>query len=135
LRGLDCSLPLIWVGPDREPRVRSGHGNLRGVDDDAGVERDDPSLVGKQRIDVELAQRRSIHYELRTAHQRVGNRLEIRRRPVAISFQEIVDARLAHEVAGELAIERRQRHRAIPYHLGGDPSCAEEDDRVKQAIL
>ena len=92
-------------------------------------------VIGEQRIDVEFGDLLDVDEELRQLHQSGGNRLEIGRRPVAISFQEIVDARLAHEVAGKLDIERRQCHRTVPHHLGGDPARSEQDDRPEQAIL
>ena len=58
-------LPAVGIGPDREPRIWRRHVELVPLDANAGVERDHAGLVGEQRIDVELAQGRAIHHELR----------------------------------------------------------------------
>ena len=48
-------LPLVGIRPDREPRIWRRHIELARLDSNAGIERDHASLIGEQRIDVELA--------------------------------------------------------------------------------
>ena len=48
-------LPLVRVRPDCEPRIWPQHTELESLNPDTGVKRDHASIIGEQRIDVELA--------------------------------------------------------------------------------
>ena len=65
--------PIDWIGPDGQPRIGALRLHLGRIDAYASVEGNDLKLVGEQGIDVELLHRRTIHHQLRQAHQDVGD--------------------------------------------------------------
>jgi hypothetical protein len=50
----DSGLPAVRIRPDRKMRIGGGHIELSQFDANAGIERHDTGLIGKERIDVEL---------------------------------------------------------------------------------
>ena len=48
-------LPLVGIGPYRQPRIRRRQIELARLNANAGIERNDAALIGEQRIDVELS--------------------------------------------------------------------------------
>ena len=79
--------------------------------------------------------RRAIDHELRQPHQRVGDGVEIGGRPVAIALEQLEDARLLHQVARKLDIERRKRHGRVIEDLRRRAAGAEQDHRAEQPVL
>ena len=133
--GADPALPLVGIRPDGEIGIGTRQLHLARLDAQPSVQRDHAGLVRKQRVDVELLDRRAIDHELRQPPQRLGDRREVGGRPVAIAFEQLVDAGLLHEIARQLVIQRRQRHRRIVDDLGCRASRSEQDHRAEQGIL
>ena len=59
----------------------------------------------------------------------------IGRWPVAIAGKQLGDARLVHQVARQLHVERRQGDGGVGDHLDRGAAGAEQDDRAEQRVL
>ena len=123
--GGNPALPLVGIRPDGEIGMRSCHLHFARLDAEPRVEGDHAGLIGEQWIDIELLDRRAVDHELRQPPQRLGNRREIGGRPVAIAFQQLVDAGLLHQIVRQLSIERGQRHGGVVDDLGCRAARAE----------
>ena len=84
--GVGPAFPLVGVRPDGETQIGSFHLDFAWLDADAGVQGNDPCLIRKQRIDIELPDRRAVDHELRQPRECVGYRHKIGRASLAISF-------------------------------------------------
>ena len=73
---------------------------LLAADAQAGVKRNDPFVVGKQRIDVELDQLRQVGQHLRQRDHHVADGVQLRRRMITVAGQQLRDARVGDDVRG-----------------------------------
>ena len=121
----------LVLGPDRaqhqrsagaerrpSPRAHSGTAGWPGARSEFGrtdqnprVQREHARLVGEQRIHVDLDHLAQIDDELRELDQRQADRLPIRRGPAPVALQQLGHASAAHQLAGEVHVERRKSDR------------------------
>ena len=72
--------------------------------------------------------------EIAEPHQHLGDGPDIGRRAVAVALEQAPDAGLAHQVVGEVEIERRQGVRRVAHHLDGGAAGAEHQERPEGGI-
>ena len=72
--------------------------------------------------------------EIPEAHQHLGDGSDIGRRTLAIALEQAPDAGLAHQVVGEVEVERRQRVRRVAHHLDRGAAGAERQERPEGGI-
>jgi hypothetical protein len=91
-------------------------------------------VVGEERIDVEFGELGQIGKHLREGDQDVADRIEPRRGMVAEAGEQPGDPGARHQLAGEHAIERRQRDRAVGDDLDRRAAVAEQQHRPEQGV-
>ena len=75
-----------------------------------------------------------VRHEVAQADQGFRDRVDGGGRPIAISLQELPDARLPHQIAGELQVERRQAVGRVAHHLHRRPSGSEHQERPERLV-
>ena len=108
---------------------------LDGGDRNAGVDGDQSGLVGKHRIEIDLADFREIGRELGELDQEKLDGACIGGWHVAVGFEDARHARARDQSAGEREVERRQRQRLVVDHFDGGAALAENDDRTECRIV
>ena len=122
---------LQRVGSDGEPG-QVGLGDVGPVQDDPGVERDQPLGRGEQRVDVDLRDPALLDDEQAEPHQQLLQGVEVDRargRGRRRSASEIVGP-LDHPPR-ERRVQRRQAQRPVPEHLDELAAHAEQEHRAE----
>ena len=100
-----------------------------GATRDAGIDRDHATRIGKQRIDVELADLGQVSGHLRQRHQHLLYRLRIGGRHITIGGEDTRDPRAGRIMsAARLASERRQGERLVVDLLHRRATAPEDND-------
>ena len=145
--GRPCRRILRRVRADGEPG-QLVFANLRRMQDDARVERDQPARAlcsrlrrrcargrgGEQRVDVDLLDPGLLDHELAETHQQARQRVEVDRRAAAHALERLVDHRLLHHAPRQRRVERGQGERAVAKHLDQLAARAEQQHRAELRV-
>ena len=119
-RGLPAALPRRFSNRrDRHPRI----------------DRDHAGLVGKHRIEIDLADLGKIRHELRELHQQELESMFVRRGNVAVGLEDARDPGARDQAARKREIERRQRQRLVADHFDRGAALPESDHRAEGGVI
>ena len=104
------------------------------VQDDAGVERQQPLGRGQQRVDVDFLDPALLDHELAEADQQLLERGQVDRLAAAHALERLVDLGLLHHAARQGGVERRQGQRAVLEDLDQLSAQAEQQHRPELRV-
>src|SRR6185503_5137289 len=95
---------------------------------------DDAVGVAQQRVNVDLGDLGVLGDDAAKLHQHIDNAVYVRRRTVAITFEQRGDARALDLGACKSSIERRQLQRFVAQDLDRGTAVAEQDHGTERRV-
>ena len=113
----------------RDFAVRRGR-----VHADAGVDRDHAGGIAEQRVDVDLADLGVVATIRLNCIKHIDDAVDVGGRAVAVTFEQLGDARALDLRARKRGIERRQFERLVADDLDRGAAMAEQDHRTESGV-